>query len=55
MEKPKKRQVPRSTDASRSSEIAHSKGRALTSYRVGALPIINQLLERMRLQEFLRA
>jgi transposase len=53
MEKPKKRHLPRSTDAPRSGEIARSKGRALTSYRVGALPIINRLLERMRLQEFL--
>jgi len=55
MEKPKKRHVPRSTEAPRPGEIARSKGRALTSYRVGALPIINQLLERMRLQEFLHA
>ena len=54
MEKPKKRHVPRSTDAPRPGEIARSKGRALTSYRVGALPIINRLLERMRLEEFLR-
>jgi transposase len=55
MENPKKRPVPRSIDAPRPGEIARSKGRALTSYRVGALPIINRLLERMRLQEFLHA
>jgi transposase len=54
MEKPKKRHVPRSTDAPRPGEIARSKGRALSSYRVGAVPIINRLLERMRLEEFLR-
>ena len=54
MEKPKKRHVPRSTDAPRPGEIARAKGRALSSYRVGALPIINRLLERMRLEEFLR-
>jgi transposase len=55
MEKPQKRHVPRSTDAPRPGEVAHSRGRILTSYRVGALPIIDQLLERMRLDEFLRA
>ena len=55
MEKPKKRHVPRSVDALRSGEIARSKGRTLTSCRVGALPIINRLLERMRLQEILHA
>jgi transposase len=53
MEKPKKRHVPRSTDAPRPGEIARSKGRALSSYRIGALPIINRLLDRMRLEEFL--
>ena len=30
-------------------------GRTLKSYRVGALPIINQLLERMRLDKYLRS
>jgi transposase len=55
MEKPKKRHVPRSIDAPRPGEVARSRGRTLTSYRVGALPIIDQLLERMRLDEFLRA
>jgi transposase len=55
MEKPKKRHVARSTDAPRPGEIARSKGRVLNSYRVGALPIINQLLERTRLEEFLRS
>jgi transposase len=54
MEKPKKRHVPRSTNAPRPGEIARTKGRALSSYRVGALPIIDRLLERMRLEEFLR-
>jgi transposase len=53
MEKPKKRHVLPSSDAPRPGEIARSKGRALSSYRVGALPIINRLLERMRLEEFL--
>ena len=55
MEKPKKRHLPRSTDTSRPGEIARAGGRTLTSYRVAALPIINQLLERMRLNKFLHS
>jgi transposase len=55
MEKPKKRHLPRSTDAPRPGEIARGGGRTLTSYRVAALPIINQLLERMHLDKFLRS
>jgi hypothetical protein len=54
MGKPKKCHVPRSTDAPHFGEIARSKGRALSSYRVGTLPIINRLLKRMRLEEFRR-
>jgi transposase len=54
MEKPKKRHLPRSTDAPRPGEIARAGGRTLTSYRVAALPIINHLLERMHLDKFLR-
>jgi transposase len=55
MEKPKKRHLPPSTDGPRPGDIARAKGRTLTSYRVGALPIIDRLLERMRLEEFLRS
>jgi transposase len=55
MEKPKKRHLPRSTNGPRPGEIARAKGRTLTSYRVGALPIIDRLLDRMRLEEFLRS
>ena len=55
MEKPKKRHLPRSTDAPRPGEIARAGGRTLTSYRVAALPIINHVLERMRLDKFLRS
>jgi transposase len=54
MEKPKKRHLPRSTEAPRPGEIARAGGRTLTSYRVAALPIINHILERMRLDRFLR-
>ena len=55
MEKPKKRHIPRSTEAPRPGEIARAGGRTLTSYRVAALPIINHVLERMRLDKFLRS
>jgi transposase len=55
VEKPKKRHLPRSTDAPRPGEIARAKGRTLKSFRVGALPIIDRLLERMRLDAFLRS
>ena len=55
MPKPKGRHVPRSTSAPRPGEIARAKGRTLNSYRVGALPIIDRILQRMRLEEFLRS
>ena len=44
MQKPKKRHVPSSTTPPRPGEIARAKGQALSSYRIDALPIINQLL-----------
>ncbi len=55
MEKPTKRHLPRSTDHPRPGEIAHAKGQTLNSCRVSALPIIDRLLERMRLDHFLRS
>jgi transposase len=55
MEKPKKRHLLPSTDAPRLGETARTGGRTLNSYRVAALPIIDRLLERMRLDEFLRS
>ena len=55
MEKLKKRHVPRSTTAPCPGEVARSKGRTLSSYRIGALPIIDRILQRMRLDEFLRS
>lgn len=55
MQKPKKRHVPPSTTPLRPGEIARASGRTLSSYRIGALPIINRLLERMRLDEFLHS
>jgi len=55
MEKPKKRHIPRSTDAPRPGEIARARGRTLNSYRIGALPILDRILQRMRLEEFLHS
>jgi transposase len=55
MEKPRRRHVPPSTQSPRPGELARAKGQTLHSCRVGALPIIDRLLERMRLDEFLRA
>ena len=55
MPKPKGRHVPRSTSAPRPGEIARAKGRTLNSYRIGALPIVDRILQRMRLEEFLRS
>ena len=55
MQKPKGRHVPRSTSAPRPGEIARAKGRTLNSYRIGALPIVDRILQRMRLEEFLRS
>jgi len=37
------------------SNRARGSGRTLRSYNVGALPIVNQVLERMRLESFLEA
>ena len=55
MPKPKGRHVPRPTSAPRPGEIARAKGRTLNSYRIGALPIVDRILQRMRLEEFLRS
>jgi transposase len=55
VDKLNRRHVPGSTSEPRPGEIARSKGRTLNSYRIGALPILNRLLQRMRLEEFLRS
>ena len=55
MEKLQDRRVPCSARTPRPGEIARAKGQALNSYRIGALPIIDRLLQRMRLDEFLRS
>jgi len=38
-----------------SGRVARSAGQTLTTHTVGALPILNHVLERMKLQEFLEA
>src|SRR5262249_33840802 len=52
---PKPRHIPGSTPVPRPGAVARSKGRTLSSCRIGAWPILNQPLQRMRLEEFLRA
>jgi len=37
----------------RSGESANAQGRTLNSYRLGALPILDRILQRLRLEEFL--
>ena len=54
MQKPKGRHVPRPTSASRPGEVARAKGRTLNSCRIGGLPIVDRILQRIRLEEFLR-
>jgi transposase len=43
-----------SAPASRPGETAHAAGRTLTSWRVASLPILDQILRRLRLRDFLR-
>src|SRR5512135_3391896 len=42
------------TSAPRPGETAHTAGRPLTSWRVAALPILDQVLRRLRLGDILR-
>jgi transposase len=46
--------VKRSSAPPLSTPVARAGGRVLHSATVGALPVVNQLLRRMRLEEFLR-
>ncbi len=43
-----------SAPAPRPGETAHAAGRTLTSWRVASLPILDQILWRLRLRDFLR-
>ena len=53
MEKRKRRHVPPASSNPRPGEIAHAQGRTLNSRRVGALPILNGFLKRLRIEHFL--
>jgi transposase len=54
MAKQKKRSAPRCGDKA-PGNVARSGHQTLRSYTVGALPILNQILKRMKLEEFLQA
>jgi hypothetical protein len=43
-----------SASATRPGEMARAAGRTLTSWRVAALPILDHILRRLRLQDVLR-
>jgi len=52
---PRKRIVPKSSAREvPGAPVAHKRGRTLRSETIGALPILNRLLRRIRLEEFLR-
>jgi transposase len=55
VEKTEPRHVPTSTNNSRPGTFAHTQEQTLNSCRIGALPILQRVLERMRLQDFLRS
>ena len=52
----KKKKAPRRAVADRGQpgQTARTGSRRLRSYAVGALPIVNRLLERIKLDDFLR-
>jgi transposase len=52
---PESRHVTPSTDNSRPGARAHAQEQTLDSCRIGALPILRRILERMRLEDFLRS
>ena len=51
----RKKTTPKGTPLRSSGSIAKGAGVHLTSHRVGSLPLINRILERMRLRDFLEA
>src|SRR5262245_23849877 len=54
MAKKRQRRVDRPAPKYRPGEVAQARGRTLSSYRLGALPILDGILQRLRLREFLR-
>ena len=53
MNQPDEPQQPYSPPPLRPGKNARTARRTLDSFRLGALPILNQILERLRLDEFL--
>ena len=54
MAKKRSPRADRTSAKTRPGEVAQAQGRTLKSYRVGALPILERFLQRLRLEEFLR-
>ncbi len=54
MAKERQQRADRPAPKARPGEIAQAQGRTLNSYRLGALPMLEAILRRLRLEEFLR-
>lgn len=54
MAKKRPLRADRPVPKARPGEIAQAQGRTLNSYRLGALPMLDSILRRLRLEEFLR-
>jgi transposase len=54
MAKKRPSRADRTSIKTRPGEVAQAQGRTLNSYRIGALPILDRFLQRLRLEEFLR-
>jgi hypothetical protein len=55
MEKPNKPSLSSLLGLPRAGQTAQAAGRILNSWRLGLLPVINRLLERLQLEPLLRA
>jgi hypothetical protein len=55
MEKPNKPSLSSLLGLPRAGQTAQAAGRTLNSWRLGLLPVINRLLERLQLEPLLRA
>lgn len=53
MAKRRPQRADRPAPKSRPGEVSQAQGRTLNSYRLGALPMLEQILQRLRLEEFL--
>src|SRR4051794_23998098 len=54
MAKKQRPRADRPAPKPRPGEVAQAQGRTLNSYRLGALPVLDTILRRLRLEEFLR-